>query len=417
MPRLSDTMEEGTIARWLKKAGDQIKKGDVIAEIETDKATMPLEAYENGTLEEITVEEGATVPIGQMVARIGSGASGASKPAAAAPAAEKPAEAPKAADAAPAAAPAVTTSAPSAQVEAEEPGANGTDKVRASPLARRIAQDNSIDLHSVEGSGPAGRVVRADVEAAIENKSVAPAAAASTATPAQTGPDDETVRLSQMRKTIARRMIQSMNNPQFTVTMAIDVTELVDIRNRLEISLKAVGDDTVLSINHVILRASALALRKVPEVNVSYTEDALIKHNRVNVGFAVAIPNGLVVPVVKDTDKKSIFEIARETNALVVKARAGKIEPSDYSGGTFSVSNLGMFGVEEFQGIINPPESAILAVGAAGPEPVVIDGQIVIRERMRVTLSSDHRAVDGAIAARWLQALKQYLENPLLLVL
>jgi pyruvate dehydrogenase E2 component (dihydrolipoamide acetyltransferase) len=289
--------------------------------------------------------------------------------------------------------------------------------VRASPLARRIAQDNSIDLHSVEGSGPAGRVVRADVEAAIQNKSAAPVAAASTATPGQAGPDDEKVRLSQMRKTIARRMIESMNNPQFTVTMAIDVTELVDIRNRLEVSLKAVGDDTVLSINHVILRASALALRKVPEVNVSYTEDALIKHNRVNVGFAVAIPNGLVVPVVKDTDKKSIFEIARETNALVVKARAGKIEPADYSGGTFSVSNLGMFGVEEFQGIINPPESAILAVGAAGPEAVVIDGQIVIRERMRVTLSSDHRAVDGAIAARWLQALKQYLENPLLLVI
>jgi pyruvate dehydrogenase E2 component (dihydrolipoamide acetyltransferase) len=440
MPRLSDTMEEGTIATWLKKPGDQVSRGDVLAQVETDKATMDLTAFENGTLQEILAPEGATVAIGKPVARIGSGAAVASGPTAptATVAGQPPATAaPTAASAAGAGQPppqgqtgsSTKVERPIGPSESEPPGgaerapvrpatgdgANG--KVRASPMARHIAAEHGIDLSSVSGSGPQGRVIRADVEAALSaTPTVTPQPAA--APPAMQPPPmdgDERVQLSQMRRTIARRMAESTRTiPHFFLTSVIDVTELSALRKQINEQTAEAG--IKISFNDMVVKAAALAIRKVPEVNVSFAEDSLIRHSHVHVGIAVATDRGLIVPVIRDVDQKALGQVAKEARELAERANAGRLQPPEYSGGTFTVSNLGMFGIEHFTAVINPPQAAILAVGAIIKEPAEHDGQIALRERMRLTLSVDHRALDGAIGARYLQALKALLEKPMLLL-
>jgi pyruvate dehydrogenase E2 component (dihydrolipoyllysine-residue acetyltransferase) len=641
MPRLSDTMQEGTIASWLKQPGEQINKGDVIAQIETDKATMDLTAFEAGTLEEILAPEGTTVAIGQPVARIGNGQarSTASSPPAAASAAAKPAaQGSPASEAAPAATaedsvaatdggatpatgagttaaagqgatrreggtataagadtaatgeraaaaarsgaetatgdgdtgatngssdtttngsgdtttsgsvdaatgtrggdtttgrngdtttggggdttasrggdaalrgsggvatdgsgdaatsgggeaatggsgdagtggsgdagtgdgsaaaesgtPMAATDVPAATAAPTPANGDATDasngKVRASPMARRLASERGLDLSKLSGSGPGGRVIRVDVEAALSSGQAAsgadqpassraqtaaaaaqpatatPAAGADTAAPptateATNAPaaqpvgspppaaDDERVPLSQMRRTIARRMAESTSTvPHFFLTTTVDVTDLVTLRKQI---LDQAADAGIkVSFNDLVVKGAALALRSVPEVNVSFDADSLIRHKHVHIGIAVATDRGLIVPVLRDADQKSLGEINRQTVDLAERARQGKLQPPDYSGGTFTISNLGMFGVEQFNAVINTPEAAILAVGAIAREPAEQDGQIVLRERMKLTLSVDHRALDGATGARYLQALKQLLEKPMLLL-
>lgn len=458
MPRLSDTMEEGTIATWLKKPGERVNKGDVIAQIETDKATMDLTAFEAGTLQEILAPEGSTVAIGKPVARIGSGAaqpaSSAAQPVAAAKAeptrADAAAQAAPAEGAAPEAAGPPAAEATSAEVArtreakrnvAEAPespgrpdspappqdsrpradresasgqrdGANG--KVRASPIARHIAAEHGIDLADVSGSGPQGRVIRADVEAALSQPREAGTGQAAPS-PAPTVDGDERLPLSQMRRTIARRMAESTNTvPHFHLTISVDATELAALRK--QINEQAADAGIKVSVNDLIVKGAALAIRKVPDVNVSFAEDSLVRHSHVNVGIAVATERGLIVPVVRDADQKSVGHIAQEIRDLAERANSGKLQPPDYSGGTFTVSNLGMFGVEEFDAVINPPEAAILAVGALVKQPAEYQGEIALRDQLKLTLAVDHRALDGAAGARYLQALKAVLEKPMLLL-
>ena len=419
MPRLSDTMEEGTIGSWLKKPGDQVNKGDVIAQVETDKATMDLTAFESGTLQEILAPEGSTVAIGKPVARIGSGVSSAS------PAAPKetPKETVKEVAAAPQAPPEATEPAarpaPEEVPTPEEVPVEVNGKVRASPMARHIAAENGLKLSEIRGTGPQGRVIRADVEAALNAKPAeagAPQPVAPTVQPAPpTADGEERVQLSQTRKTIARRMAESTRTiPHFFLTIVIDTTELVALRKQINDQLADSG--VKVTINDMIVKGAALAIRAEPAVNVSFAEDSLIRHSHVNVGIAVATERGLIVPVVRDADQKSISQIAKEARELSDRANVGKLQPPDYTGGTFTVSNLGMFGIEHFTAVINPPEAAILAVGAIIREPAEHEGQIALRDRMRLTLSVDHRALDGAIGARYLQALKKLLEKPMLLL-
>jgi pyruvate dehydrogenase E2 component (dihydrolipoamide acetyltransferase) len=419
MPRLSDTMEEGTIASWLKKPGDQIDRGEVIAQIETDKATMDLTAFEAGTLQEILAPEGSTVQIGKPVARIGSGAA-ASAPAAPAAPAEAPASrAPEPpAPAQPAAPPPAHEAepaqpappSPAREAEPAQPAADG--KVRASPVARHIAAEHGLDLAQIEGSGPQGRVIRSDVEAALAAGAEPAAEPRPEAPPApQPVAGEEKVQLSQMRRTIARRMAESTRTvPHFFLTVTADATELVKLRKQIT------EQGVKVSFNDLVVKGAALALRKMPEVNVSFAEDSLIKHAQVHIGIAVATDRGLIVPVIRDVDQKALSQIAREARDLAERAQAGKLQQNEYTGGTFTVSNLGMFGVEQFNAVINPPEAAILAVGAILKEPAEFQGEIALRDRMRLTLSVDHRALDGATGARYVQALRELLEKPLLLL-
>jgi pyruvate dehydrogenase E2 component (dihydrolipoamide acetyltransferase) len=424
MPRLSDTMEEGTIASWLKKPGEQVSKGDVLAQIETDKATMDLTAFEAGTLQEILAPEGTTVAIGKPVARIGSGAAPSGQRSAPPP----PQSAPSRLEATPPAAEetdSVTPETPEARenvAEAPEPSGDTNGKVRASPMARHIASEHGLDLSGIAGSGPQGRVTRADVEAALQagpapsTEAQAPPTQEAPRQPAPPTQDgEERVSLSQMRRTIARRMAESTRTvPHFYLTTTVDATELGNLRKQINEQTADAG--VKLTFNDLIVKGAALAIRQVPEVNVSFAEDSLVRHSHVHVGIAVATDRGLIVPVLRDADQKSVGQIGRETRDLAERANSGKLQPPDYSGGTFTVSNLGMFGVEQFQAVINPPESAILAVGAITREPAEYQGEIALRDRLRLTLSVDHRALDGAIGARYLQALKALLEKPMLLL-
>jgi pyruvate dehydrogenase E2 component (dihydrolipoamide acetyltransferase) len=276
-------------------------------------------------------------------------------------------------------------------------------------MARHIAAEHGLDLASINGSGPQGRVIRADVEAALSAPTPSPQAPA--APPPQAGVDDERVPLSQMRRTIARRMAESTRTiPHFFLTISVDATEMVKLRKQI------VDSGVKITFNDMVMKGVALAIRKVPDVNVSFAEDSLVRHHRVHIGVAVATDRGLIVPVVRDVDQKTLSVIARETRDLAERANAGKLQPPDYTGGTFTVSNLGMLGVEHFTAVINPPEAAILAVGAITREPVEFEGQLTVRERMKLTLAVDHRALDGATGARYLQALKELLEKPMLLL-
>ena len=436
MPRLSDTMQEGTVSTWTKNVGDRVEKGDVLAEIETDKATMELEAYDSGVLEKILVDVGKTVPIGEVIAVIGDGsgvgkgsgsgvAAGEATPAA--PAADVPPEPPVSPmPGTPTAVPTGGAVEPPAPVSVKEAAAgswaNGTapaGPIKASPLARAIARDAGLDLSTVRGSGPGGRIVRADVQAAVAalGSGVTPAAAAPTPSAISTGPDVEELPLNNVRRITAKRLVESMQQaPHFYLTSVVDADELVAARARINAGLAAVAGDATpvkVSVNDIVVKAVASALRAHPEVNVSYTGEKLLRYRRIHVGVAVALPDGLIVPVIRDADTLTITQISVQTRELAARARAGKLKPEEFTGSTFSVSNLGMFGVDHFTAVINPPEAAILAVGATKQEPVVRDGAIVVGHTMRVTLSIDHRALDGATAAKFLADLTALLENPL----
>jgi len=437
MPRLSDSMEEGTILRWLKSDGDTVSRGEEIVEIETDKATMTYEADADGALH-IVAAEGSTLPIGATIATIGDAAApaAAANGSAAVPDAEAAAEAAEEApvlDPAPVAAAAAPVAAP-----ASAPGAasgNGGDRVKASPLARRIARERDIDLRSLVGSGPDGRIVKSDVLAAAEAPAevaapAAPAVEAPVPTPASpaaapaaapepaaaTGAKGEVSvhDLSRTQQIVARRMAESKATvPDFSIATDVDMGPARALRAQLK---DAAGEDqAVPSFNDMVVKACALALREFPRANGSYRDGRFELHERVNVGVAVAGQDALVVPTVFDADTKSLGEIARTTRALAERVRDNTVRPPELAGGTFTVSNLGMYGVTHFTAVVNPPQAAILAVGAITEQPVVRDGEIVAGHVMTITLACDHRILYGADAAQFLARIRELLENPLAL--
>ncbi|MGZ4268443.1 MAG: dihydrolipoamide acetyltransferase family protein [Solirubrobacteraceae bacterium] len=426
MPRLSDSMEEGTILKWLKADGDEVARGDELAEIETDKATMTYEADTAGTLT-IVAQEGQTLAIGEVIARIGDAsaapAQAAEPEAASAPAAEPaPAPEPAASAPAPVAAPAEPAAAPVA------PERNG-GRTKASPVARRIARERGLDLAALTGTGPGGRIVKADVEAAAAGApapaapaapAVAPAAAAAAPAPppaaiSEPGAPKGDVTIEELTRTqqvIARRMAESKATvPEFTISTTVDMEGCVALRGQL----KELAGGGTPSYNDMVVKACAIALREHPRANGSYKDGRFELYSRVNIGVAVAADDALVVPTVFDADKKSLSQIARDARTLAERVRAGAVTPPELGGGTFTVSNLGMFGVSNFEAVINPPQAAILAVGAMEQRAVVRDGQIVARHVMDITLSCDHRILYGADAAQFLARIRALLEQPLAL--
>ncbi|WP_433709192.1 dihydrolipoamide acetyltransferase family protein [Nocardia sp. CA-084685] len=420
MPRLSDTMEEGVVVAWLKQVGDKISRGDILAEIETDKALMELEAYEDGVLEQILFEPGSRVPIGDTIALIGDGtgstAGGSSSAAESGTTSSDTAE-DRAATSHAQSESAGTQNNPIEAVATVPVAAaiaeTGTRK-KSSPLARKIARDLDVDLAAVTGTGPGGRITRNDVESAyrtIESTPAAPPVA--TVTPA--GDYDE-IPLSTIQQVSAKRLTESKQQaPHIYLTSAIDVTDLLAFRAQINRTLEQVGK-TKVSVNDLLVKAVATTLRTDPAVNVSIADDKLLRHRGIHLGIAVATPAGLLVPVIRDADRKSVSEIATETRDKAERARDRKLRADEMSGGTFTISNLGMFGIEQFTAVINPPESAILAVGAAKDELRLDNSQVVTRSILRVTLSADHRAIDGATAARFLQQLTELLEHPLRII-
>ncbi|MFN3372754.1 MAG: dihydrolipoamide acetyltransferase family protein [Chloroflexus sp.] len=433
MPRLSDTMSEGTVGRWLKKIGDPIAVGDIIAEIETDKATMELEAFEAGVLQQILVPEGQTVPIGQPIAIIGDG----SAPVAATPAAPAPAAAaPTAATPAPAPAAPAAVAVPPAPVIVATGDENG--RIKASPVARRLAEELGIDLRQVTGTGPGGRIIKENVEEFAARRGTAAPAPTPVATPTPapvaapapapaptpTHPPAPAPAptlagaepLSRMRKAIARAMNESKPGvPHIYLTIEVHADALMALRDQIAAS------GTRVSVNDLVVKAAAKALAKVPAVNTSFSQTVdgqpgIVRHNQINIGVAVALDDGLVAPVVRDADKKSISVISAEIRDMALRAREGKIKQNELEGATFQVTNLGMFGIVEFGSIISVPQAASLAVGAVRKVPVVRDDQIVIGQVMNLTLSADHRIVDGAVAAHYLQELRKLLEAPMTII-
>ena len=420
MPKMSDTMEEGVLVSWLAEEGDAVSAGDVIAQVETDKATMDLEVYDDGVLLKKVVAEGASVPIGGLIAVLGSEGESADDVLAqyAGGGASAPADAPTESATEPAPASKVSGDGTAAEPqEAIAVHANGD--VKASPLARKMAQDAGLDIATVIGTGPDGRVVKRDIQAALGG--VAPAIAATamprpapTPAPVFSGAEFDSVPLSQMRRTIARRLAESkFTAPHFYLTIEVDMENAVSARKSINEIGEARGDSKV-SFNDLITKACAMALKMHPAVNSSWmeAEGAIHRHNRVNVAVAVAIDEGLVTPVIRDADLKTITQIAAETKDLAGRARARTLQPEDWEGSTFTTSNLGMFGIEEFTAIINPPNACILAIGSIMDVPVVRDGAVVPGKRMRVTLSCDHRVVDGATGSAFLGDVKRFLEDP-----
>jgi pyruvate dehydrogenase E2 component (dihydrolipoamide acetyltransferase) len=435
MPALSPTMEKGNLAKWLKKEGDTIKSGDIIAEIETDKATMEVEAVDEGILAKIVVPAGTQdVAVNQIIAIIAGEGEDAKK------ASASPAPAAVTAAAVSAPAPAVPAPAPVAPVvAASKPAAEGT-RVFASPLAKRLAKEAGLDLASVTGSGPHGRIIERDIQAALASGTAKPAAVAATA-PAPVAPaaaqkpaapaamSDETIKKlfapgsfeeiphDGMRKTIARRLTEAKSTiPHFYLTIDVDIDPLLALREQINAAAPLVdGKPTYkVSVNDMVIKALALALRRVPDANVSWTEGAMLKHKHADVGVAVSIPGGLITPIIRDACHKPLSVIANEMKDLAARARARKLKPEEYQGGTTAVSNLGMFGVKSFSAVINPPHATILAVGAGEKRPVVkADGSIGVATLMSCTLSTDHRAVDGALGAELFVAFRQLIENPL----
>lgn len=432
MPRMSDTMESGRIVRWLKKPGERVQKGETLAEIETDKAVMELQSYESGVVEKLLLNEGDSAPIGETIALIGEGAGvseqPAAKPTGQAPAAPVSPTAPsQAAGMRPPEAP--TPVVPTARVTTEPPFISpmAGERVKASPLARRMAESQGVDLAKVHGSGPGGRIVSEDVEAYLAEHaapaappkvapapapapSPAPAAPAPAPAPPAVRPG-ETVELSRIRKTINERLAESNATvPTFYVTSEVDMGAVMSLRKQLN----AAWAPESLTITDFIVRAVALALAKFPAVNASYRDDHLERHAQVNVAVAVALPDdALMAPVVRDADRKSLREIGRETKGLVERARAGRPAAGDLGGNSLTVSNLGMYDVEEFVAIITPPEAAMLAIGSIRAVPAVVEGEVRIAQRMRVTLSGDHRVFSGETGAKYLQELKRLLQSPL----
>ena len=420
MPALSPTMTEGTLARWLKKEGETIKAGDVIAEIETDKATMEVEAVDEGVLGKILIAAGTeNVAVNAPIAILVEPGENVPDSAPAAPA-------PKAAPAAePAAAPA-PASAPAAAPVAEKTGHG--ERVFASPLARRMAQQAGIDLASLKGSGPNGRIVKADIDAARGKapeaaaqapapKAAAPAPAAAPAAPI-TAPHDA-IPHSSMRKVIAKRLQTAKQTiPHFYLSMDVELDALLKLRAELNAQSPKDGPGAFkLSVNDLIIKAVAVALRRVPAANASFTEEAMIRYHDVDISVAVAIPDGLITPIIRKADQKGLAAISNEMKDLAARAKAGKLKPDEFQGGSFSISNLGMYGISSFSAIINPPQGGILAIGAGEKRPVVKGEQIAVATVMTVTLSCDHRVVDGAVGAEFLAAFRTIVEQPLGLML
>ena len=421
MPRLSDTMEEGTIGRWLVHEGDAFAAGDVLAEIETDKATMEFQAYDAGTVLRILVGDGETVALGAPIAIVGAEGETADEAASAGngATAASPQEEGAEPEPEPKAAPARKPSKSSSKAKAAAGNGSGaTAALRVSPIARRMADEAGIDLAAMagRGSGPEGRVVKADVERLISSGELTrPAAPAGPPAAQSAAVEGETRELTSMLKAVATRMTQSKQTvPHFYVESEIDMTRAMELRAELNTGLADSGDK--ISVNDLIVRASALALMQHPQAHRSYVDGMHVYHAHANIGIAVALDDGLIVPVVDDADTKSVREISRKTRDLAGRARAGKLKQPEIEGATFSVSNLGMFDVANFEAIINPPESAIIAVGATVDRPVVVDGEIAVRKIMRVTLSCDHRACSGADGAKLLQTIKQLLQAPSLLL-
>jgi pyruvate dehydrogenase E2 component (dihydrolipoyllysine-residue acetyltransferase) len=411
MPRLSDTMEEGTILRWLKADGEQVRRGEELVEIETDKATMTYESDQEGVLE-IVAAEGDTLGVGRTIAHIGE-----TSPNGAEPVEAEPAEPVEAKPAEPAEA------KPSSSVVTAQ---DDHERIKASPVARRVAKENDVDLSTLSGSGPGGRIVKADVEAARGSRPTSPPTPAPTAALENvTGAKGEsaTQELSRTQRTIARRMAESKATiPDFTLSVDVDMQECVALRTQLKALAQNAGPGQppahpAPTYNDMVVKAAALALREYPRANASYRDGAFELHARVNVGVAVATDDALVVPTVFDADTKSVGEIARETRALAERVRAGTVTPPELGGGTFTVSNLGMFGVKTFTAIVNPPQAAILSVGALEPRAVVRESQLVARHTMTVTLACDHRILYGADAACFLARIRELLEAPASLTL
>ncbi len=446
MEALSPTMEEGRLVKWLKNEGDQVKNGETLAEVETDKAIMELVARGEGVLRKRLLNENDAAPVGQLIAVIATpdenidalvsaagggaaaatpaapssvaanaretagaspvpGKAGQSQGEASTPAQEKVAGAPPASPP-----PGRPTAPPSAAPVASGNGG----RARSSPLARRMASESGLDLQAVQGSGPGGRIIKRDIEAAVAAGTGRGAGIGAAATRlAPQGDDYRDAALTQIRKTIARRLSESIGPiPTFYLTAEFDMERVAEMRT----AMAAMGDEFKVSFNDIVLKAVATALAQHPEVNAHWLGDKIRYFNRVHVGMAVAIEDGLITPVIFDADRKRMSEISREARELAKRARERKLKPEEFTGSTFSVSNLGMFGIDQFTAIINPPEVGILAVGALEEKPVVIDGTLTHRKRMRVTMSCDHRVVDGALGARFLQTLRRLIENPLMLV-
>jgi pyruvate dehydrogenase E2 component (dihydrolipoamide acetyltransferase) len=418
MPKLSDTMTTGTLAKWLKHEGDAVHNGDMIASVETDKATMEVECFDDGVLLKTYVAEGDNAPVGAPICAVG-------KPGEALPDGDTPA-APKAEDK-------PTTDA--APAEAPKPVETAADThLKASPLAKRIAKEKGVDIAALSGTGPGGRIVRADVEAAAANpqpKAASASTAAEAPKPAQAkvappkpvsfsasgeAPADTVIKVNNMRATIARRLVESKTTvPHFYLETEVDVAPLLALRQKLNDSLEKEG--VKFSVNDFILKAATEALRRVPAANSSWLGDKIVQYGAVHMAFAVAIEEGLVTPVIRDADRKSLRAISAEAKVLAAKARDRKLTPNEMSGSTFTISNLGMFGITSFYGIVNPPNGAILNVGATVKKPVVnAKDEIVIGHRMILTLSSDHRVIDGAVGAKFLAELKTLLETPELML-
>jgi pyruvate dehydrogenase E2 component (dihydrolipoamide acetyltransferase) len=452
MEALSPTMEEGRLIGWQKKEGDQIKEGDILAEIETDKATMELVARGSGVLRKIMLGDGGTAPVGSVIAVIAAadedisailqeapaGPPAEGEPKEGAPAAEREAafaaadlaaggpsaagqaaEGVRAVSEAPAVTPtpAVGTSPERAAggraEEVEAPKVEG--RIKASPLARRLAEEAGLELAQVQGTGPGGRITKRDIEAAVAAPAPAAPVAAPVYHPPVEMPEVEEIPVSQMRKTIARRLATSIGPvPTFYLTTEVDMGRMLEVRKQINRRLEARGER--VSINDLLIKAVAAALVRHPEVNSSWGENVVRRYGRVHIGVAVAVEDGLITPIVRDADRKGVAQIAGEVREMAGRARERKLAPEEYTGATFSISNLGMFGIQEFTAIINPPEAAILAVGTVEEKAVVEDGEIVVRSRMRLTMSCDHRVIDGATGAKFLQTLKDNLEEPTMML-
>lgn len=407
MPRLSDTMTEGVVAKWHKKVGDKVSEGDLIAEIETDKATMEFEAFpgQEGELLYIGVDEGKGAPVDTVLAILGSKGEDIEGLKSAEPTVEKIAEEVKAAEPTAPSTPKQEEPAPVPQQnQPASPQVTSNGRVMASPLAKKLAEEKGINIAGVSGSGDNGRIVKRDIENYVPQK------AATTPAPVQINASNSVtdVAVSQMRKTIAKRLAESkFSAPHFYLTMEIDMDNAIDARKAINQS-----GEVKISFNDLVVKASAMALRKHPKVNSAWLGDSIRYYDYINIGIAVAVEEGLLVPVVRNTDFKGLAQISTEVRDYAQKAKDKKLQPSDWEGNTFTISNLGMFGIDEFTAIINPPDACILAIGGIKQTPVVKNGQIAVGNVMKVTLSCDHRVVDGATGASFLQTVKAFLENP-----
>jgi len=427
MPKMGDAMEEGTLLKWLKAVGDEVAEGDALAEIETDKVTLELEAQEDGFLTNTLVDEGAVVPIGEVVATIGAedevgkGAPAKKTEQEETPAAEAPVEA-EAKESEAAAAPEPTKEEDAPQVVNRAPG----ERIRASPLVKRLASEHDIDLTQISGSGPGGRIINADIQPYVSGEKTAPKAASapeqrqdsSSPSPAPSAgtPKGEKVDMPKIKRTTGQRMSESkLGIPHYYVTSSIDMDAAMDFRKQINASLEPEG--IKVSVNDLIVKAAALAVRDNPIVNRTFVGGELYQQDSIDINIAIAINGGLIAPFVPAADQKSLGTISVMTRDLGKRARDGGLTPDEYQGGTFTISNLGMFAVDEFIAVINPPQVAILAIGSVAQTPVVKDGEIVVGQRMKITLSVDHRALDGAEAATFMESVRKYLENPMLLAI